>query len=54
MNMYEMWEIQHRGRSGEEKKEESRIEVKIPLGVPISGVKTPYKKRGRPRKKPSD
>jgi hypothetical protein len=54
MNMYEMWEIQHRGRSSEEKKEEPRSAVKIPLGIPISDIKTPYKKRGRPRKNPSD
>tara|TARA_R110002020_G_scaffold3771_6_gene16741 strand:+ start:3264 stop:3413 length:150 start_codon:yes stop_codon:yes gene_type:complete len=46
MNMYELWDIQNSGRSN--KKEEPKVEVRIPLAIPVS--KTPQKKRGRPKK----
>ena len=46
MNMYELWDIQNSGRSN--KKEESKVEVRIPLAIPVS--KTPQKKRGRSKK----
>lgn len=46
MNMYELWDIQNSGRSSN--KEKARVEVKIPIAVPVS--KPPKHKRGRPRK----
>ena len=46
MNMYELWDIQNSGRSN--KKEEPKVEVRIPLAIPVS--KAPQKKRGRPKK----
>tara|TARA_R110000824_G_scaffold158112_2_gene331735 strand:- start:3113 stop:3256 length:144 start_codon:yes stop_codon:yes gene_type:complete len=44
--MYELWDIQNSGRSSN--KEKARVEVKIPIAVPVS--KPPKHKRGRPRK----
>ena len=46
MNMYELWDIQNSGRSN--KKEEPKVEMRIPIAIPVS--KTPQKKRGRPKK----
>ena len=46
MNMYEMWEIQEKGRTDKSK---IQAEVKTPA-MPTVDAKAPYKKRGRPRK----